>query len=517
MSQGAASQDASQGPSLASDDSSQYCPYCGKVIRHRSNLRKHIADMHSGIYYQFRCIVCAKVFRTKNSMLTHTYRQHPGIKVKGNNHASTPTAAATIYHHTPTTSNRRLNIGFVVCSFCKKTFSCISSLRTHIRDIHDNSGPYWCPHCNKPSKSQSGLRMHIQRHHRRPPPSSNVSEHLQSVVPQCPQCGKVFSCVSNVRVHIRDVHGTDGPYICHLCNKLSKSAGPAPIWAYFIVHTVAKRTRPLVICGCTLKTHISTMGPSHAPCAIKCQEPGLGFFPLVRERRQIRYECSVCGRTFSNVYNLKVHMRDQHLGLGSAKCEICGLSFKNLSTLRVHKSSVGSTIPLAPLIHGGDRDGCGDNSGLDCVGSWQPRIAAASTCWPRPHGSKFACELCGKEFTRRYSVKVHQRDSHFTRPDAVFKCRECGRTATTQKALKMHVHRYHRSYEWLSGDLRESRPRYPCELCGKGFTRRYNLKVHQQDVHFNPIQMAFYCTLCGKQTTSKNGLRQHLLKYHPKH
>ncbi|XP_071513190.1 uncharacterized protein [Panulirus ornatus] len=105
MSQGAASQDASQGPSLASDDSSQYCPYCGKVIRHRSNLRKHIADMHSGIYYQFRCMVCAKVFRTKNSMLTHTYRQHPGIKVKGNNHTSTPTAAATIYHHTPSTSN----------------------------------------------------------------------------------------------------------------------------------------------------------------------------------------------------------------------------------------------------------------------------------------------------------------------------------------------------------------------------------------------------------------------------
>lgn len=66
---------------------------------------------------------------------------------------------------------------------------------------------------------------------------------------------------------------------------------------------------------------------------------GLGFFPLVRERRQVRYECSVCGRTFSNVYNLKVHMRDQHSGLGSAKCDLCGLSFKNLSTLRVHKSN----------------------------------------------------------------------------------------------------------------------------------------------------------------------------------
>ncbi|XP_066980762.1 protein abrupt-like isoform X15 [Macrobrachium rosenbergii] len=118
MSQGAASQDASQGPSLASDVSSLYCPYCGRVIRHRSNLRKHIADMHSGVYYQFKCVVCAKVFRTKNSLLTHTYRQHPGIKVKGYNHNSnssttttttpttTTTAAASIYYrNTPTTTS----------------------------------------------------------------------------------------------------------------------------------------------------------------------------------------------------------------------------------------------------------------------------------------------------------------------------------------------------------------------------------------------------------------------------
>ncbi|XP_069186673.1 protein abrupt isoform X13 [Procambarus clarkii] len=111
------------------------------------------------------------------------------------------------------------------------------------------------------------------------------------------------------------------------------------------------------------------------------------------------------------------------------------------------QGSVGSTISLAPLIHDGGRDGCGDNSDLDCVGLWQPGIAAAPTCWPKPHGSKFVCELCGKEFTRRYSVKVHQRDSHFTGPDAVFKCRECGRSAATQKALKMHMHRYHRSIQ----------------------------------------------------------------------
>ena len=71
-----------QSPTIPAVLDSDSCPYCGKIIRYKSNLRKHIADMHSGVYYQFTCPVCSKVFRTKNSMLTHTYRQHPGYKHK---------------------------------------------------------------------------------------------------------------------------------------------------------------------------------------------------------------------------------------------------------------------------------------------------------------------------------------------------------------------------------------------------------------------------------------------------
>jgi len=52
-----------------------------------------------------------------------------------------------------------------------------------------------------------------------------------------------------------------------------------------------------------------------------------------------RVPCTVCTRTFSNVYNLKVHVRDQHSGGGNVKCEVCGVFLKNPSTLRVHKSN----------------------------------------------------------------------------------------------------------------------------------------------------------------------------------
>lgn len=61
---------------------------------------------------------------------------------------------------------------------------------------------------------------------------------------------------------------------------------------------------------------------------------------------RLRYECSACGRTFSNVYNLKVHIRDQHSGLGIIRCEVCGVHLKNLSTLRVHKSNYHSRCDL---------------------------------------------------------------------------------------------------------------------------------------------------------------------------
>jgi len=52
-----------------------------------------------------------------------------------------------------------------------------------------------------------------------------------------------------------------------------------------------------------------------------------------------RVPCSICTRTFSNVYNLKVHVRDQHSGGGNVQCEVCGVFLKNPSTLRVHKSN----------------------------------------------------------------------------------------------------------------------------------------------------------------------------------
>jgi len=107
----------------------------------------------------------------------------------------------------------------------------------------------------------------------------------------------------------------------------------------------------------------------------------------------------------------------------------------------------GSSLLLSPPAATKDWRRCSSSSSTRRP-FWVPHrmVAPSSIRWPAlTSAPKYSCQICGKEFTRRYSVKVHQRDSHFTTPDTVFRCRHCGRTATTQKALKMHVHRYHRT------------------------------------------------------------------------
>jgi len=52
------------------------CRECGKVIKHLSNLRRHIRDKHSGDEQPFICKYCFKSYKSQNSMDTHVYLYH---------------------------------------------------------------------------------------------------------------------------------------------------------------------------------------------------------------------------------------------------------------------------------------------------------------------------------------------------------------------------------------------------------------------------------------------------------
>lgn len=57
-------------------------------------------------------------------------------------------------------------MGLLHCPYCGKSYTSIGNLRVHFIDAHLNNGPFQCSMCHKVSRTRSGLRMHIQRHHR---------------------------------------------------------------------------------------------------------------------------------------------------------------------------------------------------------------------------------------------------------------------------------------------------------------------------------------------------------------
>ncbi|XP_069186684.1 protein bric-a-brac 2 isoform X23 [Procambarus clarkii] len=90
MSQGAASQDASQGVLAGAGgggcgsgawEGPAACPVCLKVLSNKYNLRTHMEDKHSPLQHVFPCPICRHVYKTRNSLHNHFSMRHRGLKM----------------------------------------------------------------------------------------------------------------------------------------------------------------------------------------------------------------------------------------------------------------------------------------------------------------------------------------------------------------------------------------------------------------------------------------------------
>ena len=65
----------------------------------------------------------------------------------------------------------------LLCPICHKKYKSVGNVKVHMKDAHFSYGPYHCNMCPAVSRTKSGLRMHILRHHRpRLMPSGNMPE-----------------------------------------------------------------------------------------------------------------------------------------------------------------------------------------------------------------------------------------------------------------------------------------------------------------------------------------------------
>ena len=214
---------------------------------------------------------------------------------------------------------------------------------------------------------------------------------------------------------------------------------------------------------------------------------------LERHRRihfdRERFPCDQCSKTISSQENLRLHIRNTHLGLQPKKfqCPNCPLRQTSGASLKLHilrMHSIAGTFNC---------DMC------ESVFKAEDYLVAHKN---RVHNGerqyKYSCTSCNKHFYEKNKYDSHQEAKHIQ--SGKFRCSYClvfwGTKQLLERHLKTHL---------LIKD-------FVCTHCGKAFIQKNTLTIHMNTVHYK--LKPYNCHECGKTFGQSGDMSRHIKIHH---
>ena len=572
---------------------------CGKDFSHDQGMKLHIRKAHtnqdrknshqldhistpvasSSEWDACKCNNCGKGFSGRQGLKIHMGKIHAGQNRKN---ADQPGNLSQPNGSSDEEKSHK-------CDKCSRIFSCEQGLKIHmakkhseynqesscnvgnliqVNEISELGKPFKCRKCGKDFSNEQGLKihrgkMHADLHEKNSLQSENVSSTIgccdEEKSHKCDKCSRIFSGERGLKIHMAKKHSEYKQEISCNVGNLAQVIG------------ISELGKPVKCLKCAkdfrgeqgLKIHF---GKAHinrekenscqlehtpAPVGSSCNEGNV-------------CECVHCGKIFSGVPGLKIHIgkvhADQHkknsVQSGNLypptgcsheenyyKCDTCSRSFNGEQGLKIHIGKVHADQDIG-ISH-------------QLLKYPPPPIGSSD----EKNSHEF--DKCSKRFSVKQDLKIHmaKKDSEHNKESFCyvgnlaqvngisdvgkrFKCRNCGKDFCSEQGLKKHFGKAHTNHniensdqiEHLSAPVSSSCNEgniCKCKKCGKVFSGEQGLKIHIAKIHSNedktnsyqsgnlspPIgcsekESSHMCKKCSRVFSTEQGLNMHMTKMH---
>uniref|UniRef100_A0A1B0DQE7 Uncharacterized protein n=1 Tax=Phlebotomus papatasi TaxID=29031 RepID=A0A1B0DQE7_PHLPP len=160
------------------------CEVCGKECKTSRGLREH--SYCHGVTRPFGCNACPKRFRTRIQLKVHMMR-HEGIK---NFECTVCGLRKVTAYELRVHMNTHTREIIYSCEFCSHTTIKQSSMKHHIKVVHQGVKDFHCPHCERSFGKAENLKHHVMTH-------TGEKPHA------CKECGKRFIQQTALKTHMK--------------------------------------------------------------------------------------------------------------------------------------------------------------------------------------------------------------------------------------------------------------------------------------------------------------------------